>query len=153
MTGNGRDSTKEELMLGSRLSDLAQVHVWIESLASRHMIPASTQFAMNLCLEEVLSNIVQHGYSGKPDHSIAVHFVSPGKDNFVFVVEDQAPPFNPVDGPEPPALNPLDEIHIGGQGIRLLRRFADALEYRATPTGNRLSIGFTAAGSAIAKDR
>jgi serine/threonine-protein kinase RsbW len=153
MTGNGMDTTRERLELRSRMSELSQIFPWIERLASRHAIPANTQFAMNLCLEEVLSNIVQHGYSGKPDHSIAVHFASPGKDNFVFVVEDEAPPFNPVDGPEPPALNPLDETHIGGQGIRLLRRFADALEYRATPTGNRLSIGFTAAGSAIAKDR
>ncbi len=62
------------------------------------------------------------------------------------------PPFNPVDAPEPPALNSLDEIHIGGHGIRVLRRLADSLEYRASPTGNRLSIGFSAAGSVIAKD-
>jgi len=153
MTGNGNDTTGERLNLRSRMSELAQLPPWIERLASRHAISASTQFAMNLCLEEVLSNIIRHGYSGNPDHSIAVHFASPRDDYFVFVVEDEAPPFNPVDGPEPPALNPLDEIHIGGQGIRLLRRFADALEYRATPTGNRLRISFTAAGSAIAKDR
>jgi hypothetical protein len=41
---------------------------------------------------------------------------------------------------------------VGGQGIRLLRRFANALEYQTTPTGNRLCIGFTTDGSAIAKD-
>ena len=108
---------------------------------------------MNLCLEEVLSNIIRHGYSGKPDHSIAVRFTSPREDYFVFVVEDEAPPFNPVDVTGvAAALSSLEEIRIGGQGIRLLRRFADALEYQATPTGNRLSIGFTAAGSAIAKE-
>jgi RNA polymerase sigma factor (sigma-70 family) len=46
----------------------------------------------------------------------------------------------------------LEEITVGGQGVRLLRRFADALEYQATPTGNRLSIGFNVSGSAIAKE-
>ena len=152
MTGNGKDTTGEHLNLRSRMSDLAQIHVWIERLASRHLIPASTQFAMSLCLEEVLSNIIRHGYTGKPGHSIAVQFKSPRKDYFVFVVEDDAPPFNPVDSPELPAMSSLDEFQIGGQGIRLLRRFADALEYQETPTGNRLSIGFSAAGSAIAKD-
>jgi serine/threonine-protein kinase RsbW len=152
MTGNGKDTTGERLNLQSRMSELTRIHPWIERLASRHMISASTQFAMNLCLEEVLSNIIRHGYSGKPDHSIAIHFASPREDYFVLVVEDEGPPFNPVDGPEPPAMSSLDEIQIGGQGIRLLRRFADALEYQATPTGNRLSIGFTAAGSVIAKD-
>jgi len=152
MTGDDKETAGEHLNLRSRMSELAQLFQWIERLASRHAIPANTQFAINLCLEEVLSNIIRHGYSGKPDHSIAVHFASPRKDYYVFVVEDEAPPFNPVVSPELPALGSLDELRVGGQGIQLLRRFADALEYQSTPSGNRLSIGFTAAGSAIAKD-
>jgi serine/threonine-protein kinase RsbW len=152
MTGNGMDTTGERLNLRSRMSDLTQLHPWIERLAARHSIPASTKFAMNLCLEEVLSNIIRHGYSGTPDHSIAIQFANPRKDYFVIVVEDEAPPFNPADAPELPALRSLEEIQLGGHGIRLLRRFADALEYQATPTGNRLSIGFAAAGAAIAED-
>ena len=84
MIGNGRHTTGERLNLRSRMSELAQLLPWIERLASRHMIPASTQFAMNLCLEEVLSNIIRHGYSGKPDHSIAVQFISPPGRLFCF---------------------------------------------------------------------
>lgn len=151
MTGNGKDTTGESLNLRSRMSELAQLLPWIERLASRHKIPASTQFAINLCLEEVVSNIVRHGYAGIPDRSIAIRFSRPQEDYFVFVVEDEAPAFNPVDAVEPPAFNGLENNQIGGQGIRLLRRFADKLEYQATPTGNRLSLGFAAAGSAIAK--
>jgi serine/threonine-protein kinase RsbW len=152
MTGNGKDNTGERLDLLSRMSDLAQVSSWIEQLALRHTIPASTQFAMNLCLEEVLSNIIRHGYIGRPDRSIGVRFTSPRENYFVFVVEDQAPPFNPVESPELPPISALETAPVGGQGIRLLRRFADALEYQSTPNGNRLSIGFTAAGSAVARD-
>jgi anti-sigma regulatory factor (Ser/Thr protein kinase) len=151
MTGNGKDTNEERLKLQSRISELALVPPWIERLATRHTIPDSTQFAMNLCLEEALSNVIRHGYSSKPDHSIAVQFASPRENYFVFVVEDDAPPFNPVDSPELPAMGSLDEVRVGGQGIRLMRHFADALEYELTPTGNRLSIGFSAANSAIAK--
>ena len=133
------------------MSELSQLPAWIERLASRALDSANTQFAINLCLEEVLSNIIRHGYSGEPDHSIAVHFASPRKDYFVFVVEDAARQFNPVAAPELPPLSSevemRDDILIGGQGLRLLRRFADALEYQATPNGNRLSIAFNAAGS------
>jgi anti-sigma regulatory factor (Ser/Thr protein kinase) len=152
MTGNDTDTTGEQLKLPSRMSELAQVPVWIERLASRHTIPPSTQFAMDLCLEEVLSNIIRHGYSAKPDHSIAIQFTVPRQDYFMIVVEDSAPPFNPMDAPELPGLNPLDDRQVGGQGIRLLRRFADALEYQLTPIGNRLSIGFSAADPSTAKD-
>jgi serine/threonine-protein kinase RsbW len=151
MTGNGKHNSGEHLNLRSRLSDLAQIHFWIERLASQHKIPANMQFAMNLCLEEVLSNIIRHGYSCNPDRSIAIQFESPLENQFVFVVEDEAPAFNPVASPELPALNALEDGPIGGQGLRLLRRFADALDYQATPTGNRLTIGFSAAGSAVAK--
>jgi serine/threonine-protein kinase RsbW len=151
MTGNGKDTTEVRLNLQSRMSELARVPPWIERLATRHAIPDSMQFAMNLCLEEALSNVIRHGYSSKPDHAIAVQFASPRENYFVFVLEDDAPPFNPVDSPELPAVSSLDELRVGGQGIRLMRQFADALEYEPTPTGNRLSIGFSAAKSAIAK--
>ena len=152
MTGNGNDTTGERLNLRSRISELAQIQPWIEHLAARHTIPATTQFAMDLCLEEVLSNIIRHGYSGKPDYSIDVHFANPREHYFVIVVEDAAPPFNPVVAPVLPAVGSPDEVQLGGNGIRLLRRFADTLEYQATPSGNRLTIGFSAADSAITND-
>ena len=152
MTGNGTDQTGEQLNLRSRMSDLVQLHPWIEGLATRHRIPASTQFAMDLCLEEALSNIIRHGYAGDPNQSIGIQFTSPREDYYVLVIEDGAPCFNPVDAPALPALTSLNETPIGGQGIRLLRRFADALEYQAMPAGNRLTIGFSATGSAIIKD-
>jgi serine/threonine-protein kinase RsbW len=153
MTWTGKPTAEDQLNLRSRMSELAQLLPWIERLASRYTISADTRFAINLCLEEVLSNIIRHGYSGKPDHSIAVRFASPRKDHFVFVVEDDAPHFNPVDAPELPPLSSEGELRddtpIGGQGLRLLRRFADAIEYQATPTGNQLSISFKAAGSEL----
>jgi anti-sigma regulatory factor (Ser/Thr protein kinase) len=151
MTGNGNNTT-ERLDLPSRMSELKRVAPWIEALASRHGIPESTQFAMNLCLEEVLSNIIRHGYAGQPGHSIGVRFTAPRDNYFVLVVEDQAPPFNPVAAPELPPISAHEDASVGGQGIRLLRRFADALEYQATLSGNRLSIGFATASSATAKN-
>jgi serine/threonine-protein kinase RsbW len=152
MTGNGKDTTGERLNLGSRLSELAVIPPWIERLAERHAISANTQFAMDLCLEEVLSNIIRHGYSNKPDFPIVVQFTGPAEDYYKFIVEDEAPPFNPVIAPVLPAAGSPDEVQIGGNGIRLLRRFADTLEYQAMPTGNRLTIGFSVAGSALAKE-
>jgi two-component sensor histidine kinase len=77
MTGDGNDTTGERLNLRSRMSELTHLYPWIERLTSRHRIPANTQFAMNLCLEEAISNIIRHGYSGDPDHSIVIRFTSP----------------------------------------------------------------------------
>lgn len=152
MTGIGQQFTGERLNLRSRISDLAQVPPWIARLALQFCIPESTQFAMDLCLEEVLSNIIRHGYANEPDHSIAVRFEISQDGYFQFVVEDEAPPFNPVDAPALPAMKSLDQAQSGGQGLRLLREFADALEYQAIPTGNRLSIRFASARSATSSN-
>ena len=152
MTANGPDSADETLNLQSRISDLAQVPPWIERLAHRFSIPESTQFAINLCLEEVLSNIIRHGYAGQPGRPISIRFSKTREDYFLFAVEDHAAPFNPVDSPELPPIGALDESAVGGQGIRLLRQFADALEYHPTPSGNRLILGFSSVNSAAAKN-
>jgi len=68
---------------------------------------------------------------------------------FEIMVEDDAPNFNPLDVPELPMVSPSWQISAGGHGIRLLHRFADALKYERTPTGNRLRIGFSAAGTEL----
>lgn len=153
MTGGGKLMTGEIRTLQSRLSELALIHPWIDSLTLRYGIPQDKGFAMKLCLEEVLSNVILHGYAGHAEHFITVEFTNPKDGYFVFVVNDEAPPFNPVDAPELPVLDPVDVNRIGGQGIRLLRHFADTLEYRATPSGNQLFIGFSTASSGIRKSR
>jgi serine/threonine-protein kinase RsbW len=136
---------EEKLMLGLRLSEIARVRPWIESLASRCAIPDSVQFAIHLCLEEVLSNIVLHGYDGETEGAIVVAFTAAGDGQFVLVVDDETRHFNPLEQAELPALNPNEEIWIGGQGLRILRRFADELEYEQLPAGNRLKIYFNPA--------
>jgi serine/threonine-protein kinase RsbW len=142
MATNVTEHTEERLILRINLSEIAQVSPWIERLALQHSIPENVQFASNLCLEEVLSNIVLHGYGGEAEGAIIVRFEVPRGGCFLFVVEDQAPPFNPVSQPQLGALNPNEEMRVGGQGIRLLREFADALEYERLPDGNRLKVFF-----------
>lgn len=153
MKANTTDTTGERLALRSALSDLALVSPWVEYLAAQYAISDNTQFAMNLCLEEVLSNVIRHGYAGRPGRPILVQFASIPRDGyFTLVIEDEAPLFDPLAAPKPPVSRSLDDTRVGGNGIRLLRQFADALEYHATPTGNRLTLGFRAADSATAVD-
>jgi anti-sigma regulatory factor (Ser/Thr protein kinase) len=146
MTGDGKDQTRDRLALRSRISDLAQVPAWTEDLASRYAIPENVRFAMDICLEEVLSNIIRHGYAGAEDRSVVVNFSLPSNGIFEIVVNDDAPHFNPLESPNLPPVSPCEdgEIRIGGQGIRLLRQFADTLHYDSTPTGNQLRMGFSA---------
>ena len=148
MTGSRIVQAEEQLMLRSRLAEGALITAWIERLASQHGISDEVKFAMDLCLEEVFSNIVRHGYAGRADGRVSVRFAMPQENEISLAVEDEAPHYNPLDAPQLPALNPQDEIRVGGQGVRLLRQFANTLQYEATPNGNRLKLGFSRAGTA-----
>jgi serine/threonine-protein kinase RsbW len=147
MTMEQANRTGEEVLhLRSRLEDLVLIPQWIASLASHYMIPGNTQYAMNLCLEEVVSNIIRHGYGNAPDRPILVRYTS-GQDHFpTLVVDDEAPRFNPLAFETGPIEEVLDPNHIGGLGIHLLRCFATAIEYESTSSGNRLRMSFSTAG-------
>lgn len=132
----------ESLTLRSELAEIARVPPWIENLASLHGIPERTRFAMELCLEEVVSNVILHGYAGESNHALVIRCEAARDGQITLMVEDDAPPFNPLLVPEPAAAGSLEEVKIGGQGIHLLKQFADAVEYELKPGGNRLTMSF-----------
>ena len=128
------------LSLSSTLADLARVAPWIGEQAEEYGIPGETRFAIELCLEEVLSNIVRHGYRSEPGHALMVD-CSCANGKVVFTVEDHAPPFEPKQ-PGEAEIQHLNTITPGGQGVRLLYRFADSVEYERLEAGNRLTLAF-----------
>src|ERR1700729_2773350 len=138
MTKNETERIQDRIVLSSELSQISRIFPWIEALASQYEIVESLQFAINLCLEEAVSNVIRHGYANQAGRFIAVRFMISSEGNLVFTVDDDAPPFNPLEAPSLPMLDEQSETRIGGHGIRLLRGFADMLEYQPTSTGNRL---------------
>lgn len=138
--------TETQLHLSSRLADLARVFPWVEALAVEFALPEETVYAIHLCLEEALANIVRHGYRGEPGHPLSIEFRRAENGALQFVIEDEAPHFAPPDQDQPlPAAPPdaIGEIEPGGQGLRLMRRFAGSLRWEPLPHGNRLTIGFS----------
>jgi anti-sigma regulatory factor (Ser/Thr protein kinase) len=140
MTQPSLQNARSRLSLTSSLPELAKVSPWISELATGYNIPAETRFAIELCLEEALSNIVRHGYRGEPGHPMTIDCAL-GDACLLFVVEDHAPPFEPAK-PGEVEIQHLNTITPGGQGIRLLHRFAGSVDYERLADGNRLTLGF-----------
>jgi anti-sigma regulatory factor (Ser/Thr protein kinase) len=138
------DHWQNRLELDSQLTELSRVRPWIESLAERHGFDVDALFAMRLCIEEALANVVLHGYRNEPGHPIAIQ-ASVSAGNLFFAIDDQAPPFSPIEtspGDSAAQSTSLESIEPGGNGIRLLHRFAGSLAYERLSESNRLTIGF-----------
>ena len=133
------------LTLKSQLEDMAVLWPWVEAIVAEYAIPPDTAFAVHLCLEEAISNVIRHGYGGQPGHALTVDYASPNAHELVFTIEDQAPPFDPLVPSlieELPAPVPEDFLRPGGRGILLMRKFASTIGYQRLANGNRLIIGF-----------
>lgn len=141
------NGSQDRLELDSRLTDLARVQPWIEAVANRNAVPDDARFAMHLCLEEALVNVVVHGYGEEAGHSIVLSCRA-SEGSLFFTIDDRAPSFDPL-AQAPPDVPvraaELESMQPGGNGIRLLRRFAGSLNYERLADGNRLTIGFPVA--------
>jgi anti-sigma regulatory factor (Ser/Thr protein kinase) len=131
----------DELVLESHLAEMNRLPPWVEAVGERFGITERVRFAINLCLEEAVSNVIRHGYANRAG-LVRVNFSEPRTNYFVFEVEDDGPQFDPLHLPALPRVNEQSPDRLGGQGIRLMSGFSDLLEYEATATGNRLRIGF-----------
>ena len=112
----------------------------VEDFGAVCQLPRRVVFAIQVSLEEILANIVVHGYQRTADHSIRVTLRAHGLDTVEIIVEDEARPFDPLDAPEPDIMLPLAERPIGGLGVHLVRNLMDAVSYRREGDRNVLSM-------------
>lgn len=132
------------LVLQSQLAQTEKLWPWIDALGTEYSLAAGALFAVHLCLEEAVSNIIRHGYRNQEGHTILLEAAPEGGTDLVFTICDQASPFNPLTY-EPPRLAdpPVGLLEPGGHGIRFLRKYSSALGYQRLPDGNRLTIRFS----------
>jgi serine/threonine-protein kinase RsbW len=152
------DEFEDVLELDSSLAELSRAWPWAEGLADRHRLSDETRYAIQLCLEEALANVVLHGYGNQPGHPIVIR--SSLTDGWLLLaIEDEAATFAPVEPASASEVREpasLESIQPGGNGIKLMRKFAGSVKYEPVPKGNRLVLGFPlsqAAGVISAQSR
>ncbi len=136
------------------VADIAAAADWIQSIAEDLDLPASQGFAMQVCLEELMGNIVRHGgdqlspgahwsqIHGSDKLSISI-VVNASAERVTMTIEDNGPPFDITEAAGNSIDRPLHQIEPGGLGIQLIRSFANNLEYRRTGQGNCVIAEFT----------
>lgn len=92
-----------------------------------------------LAMDEVVSNIIRHGFADRDPHDIRIRLGLEPPELFL-EVEDDAPPFNPLQAPEPDVSRPIEERPLGGLGIHLVRQLMQKVEYRREEGRNILRM-------------
>ncbi len=127
----------QAIVVVADLQEYPRLIAWIEEFAAGHDVPASTSFALQLCLEEAFSNIVRHGYAGD------VRVTLDRRERTVLLgFADRGIPFDPTTVPAPARAASIEDAAVGGQGIHLMRTFAQRLDYERRDGENRLRLHF-----------
>jgi serine/threonine-protein kinase RsbW len=128
------------LLLHRDLSELKRLAVWIEGWAMRDL-SASLSFAVQVCLEEAVANIVM--YSTTTDDRLEIVVEVERRDrSLVARIEDNGSAFDPTQVPRPPVPASLAEAKVGNLGIHLMRSFTRGLHYERRSSRNRLTMRF-----------
>jgi serine/threonine-protein kinase RsbW len=123
------------------LGGLDVVAPWVDALAHDGDWPNQLNFAVQLCLEEALANIIEHG--ADPDGGPIAIVIDDSDSRRVAVrVESAGIPFDPTRYPEPVTAESLAAAKIGGQGIHLMRSFTSAMRYARHDKRNSIELIF-----------
>ncbi len=129
------------LRIGNDLSELTQVGAWINAWAQRHCVPSRIAERLDLCSSEAVTNVMMHAYVDGDLHEISLRLAWHGGD-LALEIQDDGAPFDPTRAVEPEAAASLEEAHIGGWGIHLMRSLSNELRYRRANGHNHLTLVF-----------
>jgi anti-sigma regulatory factor (Ser/Thr protein kinase) len=127
-----------QIVLKNQPNEKQKVARALEQFGRDHKLPADVVHAADLALEEHLTNLMSYGFPDNREHEIEVRLTLTS--DFVIEVEDDGPPFNPLQLPPVDTTVPLEQRPIGGLGIHLIRRFMDQIEYHSDGGKNVLRM-------------
>lgn len=99
---------------------------------------------LDLCLDEVLMNVLAHSGVAQTGAPIELHFQccrDGSQSSATVTVVDAGTPFNPLSAAPKPRPNHLDEAGVGGLGLHIVRHNAQQLAYQFQDGKNKLTFG------------
>ena len=112
------------------LNNLALIRHFVREAVVAQGAAASTADDLVLAVDELVTNIIKHGYGSQPGPiDIAVQRAA---GSTIVQLRDAAPAFDPTQLPDMDTTLPLQLRPLGKMGVFLARRLVDEMTYRRT---------------------
>ena len=126
------------IVLTNSLSEIERLSQFVDRVTSERNLSPDDNANLQLLLDEIVSNVIRHGFDDKPDQRILVNLAITST-MATIEVNDNGRAFNPLEAPPPNFEAPIEE-RIGGLGIHIVRSIAQAIEYRRSNGHNVLTV-------------
>ena len=119
---------KLEISLDNDLHELAGVASEIDRFCEAREIEPQVAYAVNLSIDEILTNTISYGYDDDETHRIEL-VVRVDGGALVVVIEDDSAAFDVTAETQPELDASLSERVPGGLGLFLVHQMMDGVEY------------------------
>jgi anti-sigma regulatory factor (Ser/Thr protein kinase) len=120
-------------------AELERLNMLFEDFGALHHLHVQEQYAAYLCLEELVTNIINYAWPEGGSHEFDVQ-VTIDSEAIKLRLEDNGVPFDPTQFPEPDLTKPSSQRSIGGLGIHLVRQNTNEMFYQRFEDKNILSL-------------
>lgn len=125
--------------LKNKLSELKALNQHLTAFGHDIGLPEISISEINICLDELFTNTVLHGF--KDDRKHKIKFTMQVDDNILMVnIKDDGVPFNPREKKEVEFPADIMSAKIGGLGIHITRELMDNIAYERKRGKNKLTI-------------
>lgn len=132
-------SAKLSLTMGFEAAELPRIQSAIGEFSREQDWPPDIEFQVDLVLEELVLNVVNHGSRGG-EGEINIELVSDPEAVIIQIIDDGRP-FDPLtDAPEPDTESGIEDRAVGGLGIHLVRTMMDDVTYRREENKNHMRL-------------
>ena len=125
--------------MGNDPAELERLANAVEEFAERESWAPEVVFRVNLVLEELVINVMTHG----SDEGLAeIEVIVTSSEDLVSIrLSDNGVAFDPLtDAPEPEVTGSVEDRHVGGLGVHLVRTMMDNVSYRRERGRNLLTM-------------
>lgn len=109
----------------------------VESRARAAGLDAGARFDLRLAVEEIVTNIIRHGYAGEEPGPVEID-CREREGALVVTIADRARPFDPTSVPPPDLDSDWRKRRIGGLGWHLTQAVVDDLTHAARAGGGNV---------------
>ncbi|NEQ95894.1 MAG: ATP-binding protein [Cyanothece sp. SIO2G6] len=145
------------IALNHHIDSLTLLSQWVETVGQTMQLSKALCFKLNLVLEEIVTNVIQHGsqVDDKNSHknddqsrdtskdtstiTVSVHY---GPHQICLSVSDRGIPFNPLQDHNVQLPANLENAKIGGLGIHLITSYTHTINYERRGDRNILTMTF-----------
>jgi anti-sigma regulatory factor (Ser/Thr protein kinase) len=137
------DRRRLDTVLAGKRSEIPRLAEIVQQFGADNRLSVDEIMRIRLVLDEIVINIVAHGFEEAGDadhHEIQIHLGLDDGDVLTIRITDDARAYDPRLAPEPPFDLPIEERRRGGLGVHIVKTIMDTIDYKRVDGHNVLTL-------------